>query len=223
MSRPDSPDLDPKLRDALLSSLASWDPRASVPLALSFMEHGDPEALEGFSRLMQSSPGADSMLETRYLSPTPDLEVLRQCPEGSLGHAFVQYLDTNNLDANLLRESAFIPAHKARGNDEGYLAERGFQLHDLFHVLTGYDTSPLGEVKVVRFTVAQAPAPYPAMIIASRPLQMVLYQPELLPLVMDAITEGWARGRKAKPLLPVVWEDHWEVPLTDLQTEYELS
>ena len=34
------------------------------------------------------------------------------------------------------------------------------------------------------------------MIIASRPLQMVLYQPELLPFVMDAITEGWARGRK---------------------------
>ena len=223
MSLPDSPDLDPKLREALLSSLASWDPRASVPLALSFMEHGDPTALDGFSRLMQSSPGADSMLETRYLSPTPDVDALRHCAEGSLGHAFVEYLDSNNLDTNLLRESAFIPAHKARGNDEGYLAERGFQLHDLFHVLTGYDTSPLGEVKVVSFTVAQAPAPYPAMIIASRPLQMVLYQPELLPFVMDAITEGWARGRKAKPLLPIAWEDHWDAPLAELQTEYGLG
>ena len=223
MSLPDSPDLDPKLRDALLSSLASWDPRASVPLALSFMEYGDPTALDGFSRLMQSSPGADSMLETRYLSPTPDVDALRHCAEGSLGHAFVEYLDSNNLDANLLRESAFIPAHKARGNDEGYLAERGFQLHDLFHVLTGYDTSPLGEVKVVSFTVAQAPAPYPAMIIASRPLQMVLYQPELLPFVMDAITEGWARGRKAKPLLPIAWEDHWDAPLAELQAEYGLG
>ena len=88
----------------------------------------------------------------------------------------------------------FHTAHKSRGTDEGHLAERGFQLHDLFHVLTGYDTTPLGEVKVVSFTVAQAPAPYPAMIIASRPLQMVLYQPELLPFVMDAITEGWTRG-----------------------------
>jgi len=35
-----SDDLDNKLRDALLESLASWDPRASVPLALSFMAHG---------------------------------------------------------------------------------------------------------------------------------------------------------------------------------------
>jgi ubiquinone biosynthesis protein Coq4 len=187
------------------------------------MAHGDTEALAGFDRLMRSSPGAGVMLEDRYLSPPPDVDALRLCPEGSLGSAYVRYLDDNELDANLLRESAFIPAHKARGDDQGYLAERGFQLHDLFHVLTEYDTSPLGEVKVVSFTVAQAPAPYPAMIIASRPLQMMLYQPELLPFVMDAITEGWTRGRRAKPLLPVHWEDYWSEPLAELQTAYQLN
>ena len=84
------------------------------------------------------------------------------------------------------------------------------------------DTTPLGEVKVVSFTVAQAPAPYPAMIIASRPLQMVLYQPELLPFVMDAITEGWIRGRTAKPLLPVHWENHWDESLDELRARYNL-
>ena len=77
-------------------------------------------------------------------------------------------------------------------------------------------------MKVVSFTVAQAPAPYPAMIIASRPLQMVLYQPELLPFVMDAITEGWMRGRTAKPLLPVHWENHWDESLDELQARYNL-
>jgi ubiquinone biosynthesis protein Coq4 len=52
---------------------------------------------------------------------------------------------------------------------------------------------------------------------------MMLYQPELLPLVMDAITEGWARGRRAKPLLPVHWEDYWSEPLTELQAAYQLD
>ena len=56
-----SADVDDKLRDALLESLASWDPRASVPLVLSFMAHGDAEALAGFDRLMQSSPGAGAI------------------------------------------------------------------------------------------------------------------------------------------------------------------
>ena len=216
------PELKPELIEALLESLASWDPRASVPLTLTFMEHADPTALDGFSRLMASSPGADSMLSNRFLSKSPDISMLRACPSGSLGQAYWQYLEDNELDAKLLRESDFISAHKLRGTDEGHLAERGFQLHDLFHVLTGYDTTPLGEVKVVSFTVAQAPAPYPAMIIASRPLQMVLYQPELLPFVMDAITEGWMRGRKAEPLLPVHWENHWDQPLNELQVRYNL-
>jgi ubiquinone biosynthesis protein Coq4 len=220
---PKSPDLDPQLVKSLLESLASWDPRASVPLALDYMRLGPSEALEGFDRVALANPVASEMLKQRYLSPTSDVAHLATLPDGTLGKEFERYLRENGLDANLLRESAFIPAHRARGEDVGYLAERGFQLHDMFHVLTGYDTTPLGEVRVVSFTVAQTPAPYPAMIIASRPLQMVLYKPELLPPVMDAITEGWALGRRAKPLMGVRWEEHWEQPLAELRAEFDLT
>lgn len=219
----DSPELDPRLVEALLASLRSWDPRASVPLALSFMEHGDEAALAGFDTLALENPAAPDMLADRYLSPSPDVASLRELPDQTLGREFARYLDDNELDANLLRESAFIPAHRARGEEVGYLAERGFQLHDVFHVLTGFDTTPLGEVRVVSFTVAQTPAPYPAMIIASRPLQMVLYQPQLLAPVMDAITEGWALGRRAKCLLDVRWEEYWESPLAELRDSFGLS
>lgn len=218
-----SPDLDPELVASLLESLASWDPRASVPLALTYMRVGDEAALQGFDAMALSNSAASGMLESRYLSPTPDVAFLASLPEGTLGREFERYLTDNELDANLLRESAFIEAHRARGEDIGYLAERGFQLHDLFHVLTGYDTTPLGEVRVVSFTVAQTPAPYPAMIIASRPLQTVLYKPELLPVLMDAITEGWMLGRRAKPLMNVPWEEHWDRPLSELRVEYDLA
>ncbi len=218
-----SPELDPELVESLLESLASWDPRASVPLALDYMRLGDEAALQGFDALALGDPQADAMLKGRYLSPSPDVEELGSLPGGTLGREFARYLVDNELDANLLRESAFIGAHRARGEDVGYLAERGFQLHDLFHVLTGFDTTPLGEVRVVSFTVAQIPAPYPAMIIATRPLQMVLYRPELLPPVMDAISEGWSLGRRAKPLMGVHWEEYWERPLSDLRQAYDLA
>ncbi len=217
-----SPELAPELAQGLLESLASWDPRASVPLALNFMRNGDEAALEGFDTLARSSPVAEEMLKERYLSPVPDTDYLGSLAEGSLGREFARYLCDNNLDVNLLRESAFIEAHSARSEDVGYLAERGFQLHDLFHVLTGFDTTPLGEVRVVSFTVAQIPSPYPSMIIATRPLQMVLYKPELLPVVMDAVTEGWALGRRAKPLMAVHWEECWARPLAELREEYGL-
>jgi ubiquinone biosynthesis protein Coq4 len=218
-----SPELDPELAESLLESLASWDPRASVPLALDFMRLGDEVALQGFDALALGNSNVSEMLADRYLSPTPEVDDLAALPDGTLGREFARYLVDNELDANLLRESAFIDAHRARGDEVGYLAERGFQLHDLFHVLTGYDTTPLGEVRVVSFTVAQIPAPYPAMIIATRPLQMVLYRPELLPWVMDAITEGWALGRRAKPLTGVHWEEYWDHPLSDLRQAYDLA
>ena len=218
-----SPELDPELVQSLLESLADWDPRASVPLALDYMRLGDEAALLGFDALALGDPQAEAMLKERYLSPSPDVEALAGLPDGSLGREFARYLVDNDLDANLLRESAFIGAHRARGEDPGYLAERGFQLHDVFHVLTGFDTTPLGEVRVVSFTVAQTPAPYPAMIIATRPLQMVLYKPELLPVVMDAITEGWALGRRARSLMAVHWEEYWESPLAELREEFGLA
>ena len=52
---------------------------------------------------------------------------------------------------------------------------------------------------------------------------MLLYKPELLPVVMDAITEGWALGRRSKPLLGVQWEEYWERPLAELRQEYDLA
>ena len=40
---------------------------------------------------------------------------------------------------------------------------------------------------------------------------------------MDAITDGWALGRQAEPLLPVHWEEHFERPLVELRAEYGLA
>lgn len=218
----ESPELAPELIEALLESLAEWAPTATVPFAHNFMRNGAPDALAGYDELALANPLAQEMLKQRYLSPIPDLDALAALPDGSLGRAFAKYMRDNELDPKLLRESAFIEAHKRRGEDVGYLAERGFQLHDMFHVLTGYDTTPLGEVRVVSFTVAQTPAPYPALIIASRPLQAALYQPKLLPPIMDAIAEGWLLGRRAKPVMATRWEDHWERPLAEIRTEYGL-
>ena len=145
-----SPELDPELTAGLLTSLAEWSPFATVPLAHLFMKLGDEDARRGYDEMVLAHPLARQMLEERYLSPVPDLESLAKLPEGSLGRAFETYMTENDLDPVLLRESAFIEAHKKQGEDAGYLSERGFQLHDMFHVLTGFDTSPLGEVRVVR-------------------------------------------------------------------------
>lgn len=218
-----SPDLSPELLDGLRETLADWDYRATVAFAHLFMKIGDRDAMKAYDEIALSHPVAADLLKERYLAPTPKIAELEALPKESLGYAFARYLIDNQLDPALLRESAFIEAHEKRGEDVGFLAARGFQLHDMFHVLTGYDTTPLGEVRVVSFTVAQFPAPYPALIIGTRPLQAALYKPQLLPVLMDAISEGWMRGRQASSLIAVRWEELFERPLEELQVEYGLA
>jgi len=220
---PDSPALADPLRDELLTSLRRWTVDGTVALSHEFLRSGDPHARAEYCRIQAEDPVAQQLLEERYLAPIPDMDALRAMEPGTLGRAFASHIDDNGLDVDKLRESAFIEAHARDGEDQGYLAERGFQLHDLFHVLTGYDTSPLGEVGVVSFTAAQTMSPYPTFIMTTRPLQMALYQPALLPFVMDAVAEGWTRGRQADPLMAVRWEDHWDEPLDELRARHRLT
>jgi ubiquinone biosynthesis protein COQ4 len=217
-----SPELDPELVLSLLSALANWEQSETIAFSHDFMRLGDKEALASYDNLALANPVVQEMLEHRYLSPEPDLEYLASLPEETLGNQFEAMLRSKGLDANMLRESAFIDAHRKRGEDVGYVAERGWQLHDLYHVLTGWDTSPIGEVKVVSFTVAQTPAPYPALTMTMRPLQAALYKPELLPILFDAISEGWTLGRRTPPLINIHWEDFWERPLAEIQKELGL-
>jgi len=217
-----SPDLDPELEKGLLEALAEWDQSETIAFSHQFMRLAEPNVLQGYDDLGLASPVIARMLADRYLSPPPDLAHLKTLPDGTLGREFERYFTAAGLDVNMVRESAFIEAHKQRGEDVGFVAERGYQLHDLFHVLTGYDTSPFGEIRVVSFTVAQTPAPYPALTIALRLLHSTLYRPELIGPMLDAVSEGWALGRKAKPLIEVHWEDYWDRPVLELRKEYDL-
>ena len=221
-ARPDSPELSDPFRDELLLSLRRWTVDGSVPLTHEFLRTGDGHARESYCRIQAENPVAQLLLEERYLAPLPDMDALRAMGDGTLGRAFAAHIDDNGLDVTKLRESAFIDAHARDGDDQAYLAERGFQLHDLFHVLTGYDTSPLGEVGVVSFTAAQTMSPYPTFIMTTRPLQMAMYEPDLLPFVMDTVAEGWTRGRKADLLIGIRWEDCWTESLDDLRGRHSL-
>ena len=214
--------LHPKLSDGLITSLLDFSPGASVPLAAIFMQYADEAPKLAYEQLLRDNPLAIKMLEDKYLSPDYDFDYLGSLPEGTLGKEAYHYFIDNGLNPDLLRKAPSIQTYRKRGDDVGYWRERLLQLHDLWHILTGYDTSRLGEVKVVSFTVAQLPGPYPSLIIGTRPLQQVLLNPHNFIPMMDALVEGWKLGRQAKPLMGTRWEEMWECQLEDLRREYNL-
>ncbi|MCG8592110.1 MAG: Coq4 family protein [Proteobacteria bacterium] len=94
---------------------------------------------------------------------------------------------------------------------------RGFQIHDFLHVLTGFDSSPAGEVGMAAFHFAQLRYPYHAMRMAVTTTHMAFLNPSVITLGMDAIAAGWSLGRATRNLHFEHWEDELDAPIAALR------
>jgi ubiquinone biosynthesis protein COQ4 len=93
-----------------------------------------------------------------------DRQALAAMPAGSLGRAYLDYLDRTGLDPSGLLQ--LKSALQARALSEGetvvlldpvreWFRDRGILTHDLWHVLTEYGTDELGESALLPFSYAQ--------------------------------------------------------------------
>lgn len=110
-----------------------------------------------YAKLLSSVEGGRIALERQELQPLlDDHEALLQLPEGSVGRAYVDFVQGRKISATGLAEES-----RKVGNDidaphpYAWYARRMRDVHDLWHVLTGYQTDALGEVCVVAFSYAQ--------------------------------------------------------------------
>lgn len=145
-----------------------------------------------------------------------DLDGLRALPATALGGAYVRFLDRNAIVPDS------IPALPGTGDIE-YVLAHYYETHDLWHVLTGFDADPAGELGVQAFLLAQSRAFLPLFVIAAALVNTALYAYGDKVRRLDAITRGWALGRAATPLAGVDWRAHLEQPLADVRARYGLA
>lgn len=193
-------------------------------------EKAPQSAIDEYMNEIASLPGARECIDEGFISEPLSLERLAQCAPGTLGHGYRQFIVDNNLEENLGRNyRKFNEELHAEGkldrlpSDMSFMMVRGFQIHDFLHVLTGYDSSPLGELSLAAFYLAQLRFPYHAMRLAVTLGHTAYIRPSLTTQVMDAIVDGWAYGRAAKNLNFERWEDEIDTPLIDLQSRMNLD
>jgi ubiquinone biosynthesis protein COQ4 len=113
---------------------------------------------DGHARFAKTPLGAAALRAERDLLDTLcDRAALRRLPEGSLGRAYLDFVERAGIDAEGLVDASEATA-KDYGDlteSEGRYARRLRDQHDLWHVLTGYSTQPYGEVCVVSFSYPQ--------------------------------------------------------------------
>lgn len=150
-----------------------------------------------------------------------DLPALRALPAGTLGRAFADWLTARGFQPGELL--AYDHGH---GDSESEVERYRRHLagtHDLWHVLTDFDTDVPGEVGLQAFYLAQLDTPLAVVLIAAMLLRRLRHPDTDLAPCMDAITRGWRMGKAARPLFGVDWAALWSTPLADVRARFDLA
>lgn len=193
-------------------------------------ETAPADAITKYEAAIADHPEQGPLAREGWLAPDFRLATLDGCAPGSLGHAWRRFMVDNGLVEHLAagyraRHDALLDSGKIARMPAimQYKVLRGFQTHDLHHVLTGYPATPLGELSLQAFQLAQMDYPYSAMWIAVVTGHMTLVDPHLIKPAMDAICEGWAYGRKARSIQFVKFEDMTDRSLCEVREEFGLE
>ncbi|MEL7128317.1 MAG: Coq4 family protein [Pseudomonadota bacterium] len=145
--------------------------------------------------------GAKRLAERRYLPPfLDDHDWIRALPEGTVGRAYVDFMEREGLTAQGLVEESekFRSKLSAFDDDLTWFINRQRDTHDLFHVLSGYGRDALGEASLLAFSHGQNPSRGILFIafMASRELQKVLpRQADVMACYREGKRNGAAASR----------------------------
>jgi ubiquinone biosynthesis protein Coq4 len=189
-----------------------------------------PDAtIEGYVKGIRATPGAKEFLEAQFFAPQITLEELEAMPEGTVGRGYYDFVTENGLEKNLATNYEMLHDFMAKSgqldrmpDDLKYAIIRGFQIHDLLHVVTGYTPSGLDELALQAFCLAQLQFPYFGIWMSTTTTRMTFLQPEAIVPVMDAITGGWQLGRSVSNLQFERWEETFHEPLATVRPRYGL-
>lgn len=194
---------------SLRTVLADPDRTDQVLEFLTIVNSGGNAHQRRFARFFSDPSGKALFDEHRAIdSRTVDLDALSALPEGTLGHAYATFLKDHGLTPEIFDGAPAGISEPRRS----YIVQRMRQTHDLWHVVTGCETDPAGEVALQAFTFAQVRAPGNALLAVFGALRL-----RATPgVVRDAITL-YRAGKRANWLPVFAWEDHWATPLADVR------
>jgi len=164
---------------------------------------------------LQHPVGAQLYAEHRTIDGhTIDLVVLGALPEGTLGRAYAEFLSSRGFTPDVFEGTPEELPDPAMA----YVVQRLRQTHDLWHVVTGYETDPASEVALQAFTYGQLRAPSSGILALLGTLRGSQLKRDL---AVDVV-RAYRLGTQAEGLAVFPWEDHWTTPLVEVRAMLKL-
>lgn len=171
---------------------------------------------QSFRRFEKTPMGQKILAEERQLLTTLlDRESLRDLPAGSLGRAYLNFVETEQITADGL-VAASEAEDEIKDHQLRLFGERMRDQHDLWHVTTGYGRDTFGEACLLAFTYAQTKNRGLGIIAL---VGMIKISRELGPGVRKAMWQAYQAGKKAAWLPQQDWEALLAKPLEEVRQQ----
>jgi ubiquinone biosynthesis protein COQ4 len=171
-----------------------------------------------FKLFQRTTRGAKILSERRDLyGILTDHARLKAMPLGSLGRTLVDWFEREKISTDGLAQASLAARGQADlgiSQDEQLYGSRLRNLHDVYHVLAGYDRDLRGESAVLAFTLGQNFNAGIAYLVWSA-LRAEGWNSHAGRL----IREGYRRGRRAERLVEQNWEQLFERPVDEVRDE----
>jgi ubiquinone biosynthesis protein COQ4 len=151
-----------------------------------------------------------------------DLARLRALPRGTLGREYAEVREQRSLKQTMMEFAAqgeTLARSESLPPDERYIQEFLVFSHDLYHLVTGYETDLVGEVCLLGFTAAQTrnTGVFAMMFLGMFALRLPRLKGQRLTL------QAFGRGMKARWLCEQDWTALLERPIDELRAELKLG
>ncbi len=164
--------------------------------------------------------GAKAAL-TRPIPGLTDVEALALCPPDSLGRALHNMIIENGYDPEVLDRNAI--ALQELPPSLHYLNTRILQMHDVWHLVAGYETTSSNEIAISAFQLAQFGHNYSAMFLAAVMTISTFKEPRGFSILMQIMTEAWQHGRQTPSMMDIEWEEEWTKSLDQIRKDYQID
>jgi ubiquinone biosynthesis protein Coq4 len=137
-----------------------------------------------------------------------DIRELLQLPEDTLGGAYAKHIVSQGFDPE-----AFITAE-----DEHWVDKRAALSHDVYHIITGFDGTPVGEFGLAAFAAIQYRDLLNVFVLSHVPYFMMGY-PRLIGKLIKALFKGFRMGLQSKSVFAYPFEQNWHKPILQVRQE----
>ncbi|MFT6050729.1 MAG: ubiquinone biosynthesis protein Coq4 [Halioglobus sp.] len=157
-------------------------------------------------------------------NPVPghtDIAALEHCPDGSLGLSLYTMIIDNGYDPEVLDREAIKLS--SMPHSLHYLNARILQMHDVWHLVAGYETTSSNEIAISSFQLAQFGHNYSAMFLTVGMTMSVTKEPRGFAIILQIISEAWQHGRQTPEMMDIRWENEWNKSLEAIRSEQGIT